>query len=372
MSNEVSLTIDGIQYYGWKEVSIRRSIEIFCASFDLSLSDNTGGKESFQIKPEMKCSIHIGGDTLITGLVDEVSGDIGANSHSLSIKGRCKTADLVDCSCTNKPGSWNKPISVDVLCNEVVKPYGIRIINEAGDLGEKVSNFSLDTGDTPFEVIRRICDMRSILPITNEKGDVVFTLPGSRRSVDALVYGINVERASFAYTFSDRFNRYIIKGSKSNEGDGWDRSTIQASGEAQDPEIKRFRPKIIISDRHISNKLAQNKARWEAQVRAGRSADIVVSLPQWRQSDGTLWRENMITVVDVPPLKVSKTEMIISQVTFSFGQNGMSTDLMLRRPDIYKADPSMVVQKRKKKSAAGWEGSTSTDSTNEVDTENIE
>jgi prophage tail gpP-like protein len=355
MSNEVSLTINGKRYLGWQEVSIRRSIETFAGSFDMSLVDSWKGKEAFEVKPEMACTVYIGRDLLIKGFVDEVSVDVGSSNHSLKVRGRCRSADLIDCSCLHKPGSWNKSMKIDKICEEILAPFGIKIINEIGDLGEKVQGFTIDSGESVFDIIKRLCDMRSILPIADIQGNLVFSSPGKSRSTDSIVYGVNVESASSTFSFMDRFKQYIVKGSRTSEGTGWDKSNVQVVGTATDPQISRYRPKVIVSDRRLSTKLAQNKARWEAQVRAGKSAEVIVTLPNWRQSDGTLWRENLMTIVDLEPLKIKQAEMVVVQVTYNYGLNGTSINMSLRRPDIYKADPSLVVQKRKKSSQAGWE-----------------
>lgn len=352
----VAIVVESTKYEGWTSVQIRRSIETLAAVFSFGSIDNEQSSTIFTLKPGLACQIKIGSNKIIDGYIDQLSPSISKNEHSLQIRGRCKTSDLIDCSAMNTPGSWNNPIGLQKLCYELVRPFGLRVIKEANDLGEDLRGFSINTGQSPFEVIRSACEMRAVLPIANIDGDLVLTSAGNERSHDAIAYGWNVISAKSMYDYSERFSEYIVKGSRSSDGDGWSSSNVQIFGKATDVAISRYRPKLILADGQATNKLAQTRAAWEGQVRAGRSADVTVRLQGWRQSNGALWRENQLVIVDIIPLRIRQTEMIISQITYSYDAvSGQYCDVLLRRPEAYQADPTKKVKQPKRTRSAGWE-----------------
>src|SRR5690349_1985971 len=99
MSNEVFLVVSGKRYGGWKSIRVTRSIESFCGSFSLDVSDRWRGDETpWPIAEGDACRVEIGAEVVIDGYVDqrELGGD--ATTRTLSYTGRDRAADLVDCS----------------------------------------------------------------------------------------------------------------------------------------------------------------------------------------------------------------------------------------------------------------------------------
>jgi prophage tail gpP-like protein len=356
MSTEVSIIIGSQKFTGWTSASIRRSIETLANTFQLGLLDVWEDSLEYRIKPGDACKVKIGEETVITGFIDSIAPDISGEDYTISVSGRCKCGDLVDCSAMNSPGSWNRPVGLQKLVYELVKPFGLRVHNKAETVEEDIKNFSLDSGQSPFDAIRQACEMRAVLAISNTDGDIVLTNVGRTRSHDALAYGYNIIQASAKYDFADRFSQYTVKGSSSSDGDGWgSKSTTSISGVANDSEIKRYRPKLLIADSGATNKTANTRAAWEAHVRAARSAEIVVTIAGWRQSNGSLWRENELVLVDVAPLRINQAEMLIAQVSYIYDDNGEIVELLLRRPDAYAPNPPKKVKQQKKTGIAGWE-----------------
>lgn len=355
MSNEVAIIIGSLRFVGWTSVRIRRSIETFANNFQLGLLDVWDDSLEYGIKPGDSCKVTIGDNTVITGFIDSFSPEIVGDDYTIQLSGRCKCSDLVDCSAMNKPGSWNRPIGLYDLVSALIKPFEIDVFNEAETLGEKIRDFSIDSGQSPFEAIRQACEMRAVLAISNVDGNVVLTNSGNLRATDSLAYSRNIIRAIANYNFSDRFSTYRVKGSSSSDGDGWSNSTVSVVGSSDDPTITRYRPKMILADSAVTTGMANTRAAWEAQVRAAKSAQISVSIAGWTQLNGSLWRENMIVYVDIPPLRINQAEMLIVQVIYTYDENGELTQFSLRRPDAYAPNPNKQVSKPKSVGNAGWE-----------------
>ena len=107
MSNLV-LKVGGQRYWGWKEITVNRGIEQMAGSFELLASDRWAiGKAASPIQPGQECAIEIDGFTVITGYIDEVEPSHDAGNHELVIRGRDRSADLVDCVAESDGREWN-------------------------------------------------------------------------------------------------------------------------------------------------------------------------------------------------------------------------------------------------------------------------
>lgn len=349
MLSNIILKVDGEKFSGWTEAKISRSIETLCGSFTLKMID-VSDEEIFSFSPNSLCSIYANNDLLITGYIDGQGPIISPNDASVTVSGRCKTSDLVDCSAINKPGSW-RDIKVRQLITSLLNPNGntfnIRLVVDTS-LGEDVREFTLNSGESVYDAISRICEYRAFIPVSNGKGELVLTNVGSGKTNDNLVYAQNVPSAGGEFNFVNRFSEYIVKGQQSGRGKSWSKTNTQKVGIAKDEYITRFRPKVITAESEITSEGAQKRANWEAQIRAGRSSKINVQLPGWRQSNGDLWRENLRVFTFIPRLRVDG-ELLINEIEYNKTGESESVSMKLVDPIIYSKNPVKVIKKKTRK-----------------------
>ena len=82
---------------------------------------------------------------------------------------------------------------------------------------------------------------------------------------------------------------------------------------------------------------------------AGRKAMTVTYVVQgWRQSNGQLWRHNMITRVIDPIIGLDR-DMLISRITYTLSEQGTITKLELGPPESFEPEPKDPHSKRKVK-----------------------
>ncbi len=112
MSDAVSLRVNGVDYAGWLDVEITAGIERQSRSFNLSITRSWPNAPANirSVKKGDLCELYIGSDKVLTGFVDSTPFSYSADSIALSISGRSKTADLVDCAADFGVGSmaWSK------------------------------------------------------------------------------------------------------------------------------------------------------------------------------------------------------------------------------------------------------------------------
>ena len=353
-NNKLILVIGGQEYTGWTSVSVRRSLETLCGSFSATLIDANKAILA-NIKPNVKCEVYLDSDKIITGIIDDYSPEVGAAARSLSIAGRCRTADLVDCSAIYKTGTWSGSVPLLTVCKNLCSPFGITVRAET-ELGTNLVNFALNQGESPYEAMHRACEPRGILLLSDSDGNLVLTTSGKTRANDALILGENILSVSAKWSFSNRFSEYRVRGTLTSDGEGWGDSPqtkIAIEGIATDSNFPRYRPKIISATGMVSTGDAKKQAAWEMQVRIGKSNTSSAQVVGWRQSNGALWRENFVTYLRVDEISLN-SEMLISEVEYSQSDSGTLTSLVLVPPDTYAPNP--LQKKAKKAKSESWGG----------------
>ncbi|UQZ89529.1 hypothetical protein C4J81_15335 [Deltaproteobacteria bacterium Smac51] len=124
-NDQVSLMVGGKIYGGWLSFSVIRSMEAPSGSFSLTISDKWPGQRApWAIEPGDECQLNLGGEVLVTGYIDESLYRLTANSREISVTGRDKTADLVDCSYIEKPDQWQEATVQDIAA-ALAAPFSI-------------------------------------------------------------------------------------------------------------------------------------------------------------------------------------------------------------------------------------------------------
>ena len=272
----------------------------------------------------------------MTGFVDRVAPRHGPRMHSISVSGRSKTQDLVDCSITGP--RFFRDRTILQISQKLAGEYGITVELQEVRLG-KIAVFQAQAGETPYEAIERLARSQGLLVTDNQFGELVLTEAASLKSTDALVVGKNVISGGGSYDASDRYSQIIVRGQVFGDDSNYGRSLFGANQDELDSEVARRRA-LIVDLESIGNRGSiQDRARWEIATRAGKSATFSYTVRGWRQSDGSLWTPNQLVDVDDSLIGLD-TELLIVERTFSLDeQGGQITTMQLGPPDGYRLLP---------------------------------
>lgn len=337
---EIQLIIDGTAYGGWQELEVVRAIDAMAGRFKLRLS-------SIYPLPAPRgknCELIINGKPIITGYIFTVGVQVTKTRHTLTIGGRDKTADLVDADVLESSQELNN-LTLKELTETIVKPFGVTAIFET-EPPEKFKKFSFQQ-ESAFEAIERACRMRGVFPSGDVEGNLVIRAYGATRAGVSLVMGENVLESSANFDDTDRFSHYEVYGQQPGT-DGVDAEAAAGpSGKAKDLGVTRYRPKIIIAEAAVDAGLAQQRAEWEATVRAAKAVSISVTVQDWSQTEGgELWRENQLVKTVLPQHGING-DMLIREVTYNLDNDqGTTATLALVRPDAYKKQPDLEAEEQ--------------------------
>jgi prophage tail gpP-like protein len=335
-AGDIVLTVDGARYGGWKSADITRSMESGSGSFGLWVSERWPGQtEERPIAPGSRCVLTLAGEAVITGYVDDLLVRETADSHSIDVSGRDAACDLIDCSATNTPGEW-RGVSLLDLAAELARPFGVAVRAEV-DVGAPL-DAKLEHGESAWRAIERACRLRAMLCMSDGAGNLVLTRAGTGRAEVRLVRGQNILSYSVRRSIADRYSEYRALGQRPSR-DGEDPSqAAHGSALVTDPGVTRYRPMILTAEDAADGVTLQQRAQWEARVRAGRSQRIDVTVQGWRQKPGgRLWQPNERVTLELPR---STAELLVATVHHSLSERGSQTQLSLVPPDTYLPEPT--------------------------------
>jgi prophage tail gpP-like protein len=355
--NEVRLEVNGKVYGGWLSNRISRNLEAVSGAFTVGLTekwDNTA-EDPYKIQDGDEVSVSIGPDQLIKGYVDSLNISLDKDQRTISISGRDKTGDLVDCDATNRPGQWKNRPPLAIM-KDLCSPFGINV-NAKTDLGGSIPNFATERGESVFAAIERLARKRGFLmnsdPIT---GDLVVTKPSTQTIKDRLIENDNIIRIESSYSSKQRYSIYTCYGQQS----GYKRSNKKEArgslGSYKDDGVQRFRPKIINLEGAGSSSDAKKRAYWESVTRAARAETITVTVKGWRRpSDDELWSLNTLIYVESKACRVSR-ELLCCGIDYTVDDRAGKICVMdFKRPDAFLPEPETTlsdkdqVRKRRRK-----------------------
>lgn len=354
--DNVILKAAGNAYEGWQKVRINRSLTAMAGTFDLELTwefqGDVAAYDAFidGLLTGSECTVDIGKDRLITGYLDDFIPSYDDETITISVTGRDKTADLVDCSVVQPSGQFKNQTLLQIA-TIVSAPFGISVINET-DVGAAFQRVQVEQGETAGEFLTRLAQQRGVLLTTNGLGQLVITRASKKRGEVALKLGINIKGGRGRFSRKQRFSEYIVK---ATGGAGWeDDQPLENVGGIKstitDQDVKRYRPLIIVNDEVTTAAGASLRGQWERQRAISASNTAEYTLTGWRNPNtGNLYQLNRIVPVTDVIMKINK-DMLISNILYSEDNDtGRLIVLSVVDPDALnipaKADKSATISK---------------------------
>lgn len=325
MSDRPILQIGDQRFEGWTSVQVDRALDSLAGSFSFAMTERWPDQpEKWVIEGGAACGVYLGGDLLMRGWVDEGNYSLSADDHPIDIVGREVTCDLVDCSAIHRSGSWNGQ-TLEKIAAELASPFGISVAASASP-SAAFAKFALQQGESVFEALDRMCRMRGLLPMTSPTGQLRFDRPGRARASYGLEVGVNAITARRRTSTRDRFSQYLIKGQAA--GADVTGAAARPSATAADVGVTRHRPLLIVNGEQSTQASLDERARWEATVRAGRSEEVLVEVRGWRADNGALFALGEMVRVRAPILGVDD-ELLVKALRHTDGDQGMRTQITL-------------------------------------------
>ncbi|WP_340617237.1 phage baseplate assembly protein [Xenorhabdus entomophaga] len=356
MTNTIELILGNKIYSGWKTLDVTRSLEDMSGQFSLGITvRNTDSP--LVLTPGHACQLEINGQRVVTGYVDAVAVGINADERTITLSGRDKTGDLVDCAAIHGKGQWRN-VSLETIANDLCQPFGVTVRWQVKDTAAAAvfRQWQIEPGETVFDNLSRAARHRGVIVTSNAAGELVFTTAGSQ-SVATLVLGnaphasVKIKTLDTSLSWQERFSLYRVKGAAAAGGRwGETQTPVQSTAiymDARDPAITRYRPTIFLADDNMTKAKGTARAAWEQKRAMAHATTATVGIRGWFKPNGQLWQPNEMVQLQAPQAGFPNDPLLIVAVNYLLdNDNGTITRLELMPRDGFTepADPEKKVQ----------------------------
>lgn len=173
--------------------------------------------------------------------------------------------------------------------------------------------------------------------------------PGTAgRAVDTLELGKNILTGDTNLDFSNVFSEYISRGQRSGTDTMFGTAASEVEAKLADDRVARRRVKVINQSGQMTPAMARARVEWERANAISRAMTLNYTVQGWRQSNGALWRHNMIVRV-LDPLIGLDRDMLISEINYELGESGTVCKVTVAPPDGFLPEPNDAYESRKLK-----------------------
>lgn len=346
-SDNVSLLIGGRSHSNWESYSIDSNLLTPADAWQVSLGIGQQPVPD-SIKEGVPVQVMIGGDTVLSGIIDDVDELVSRHEHGLTLSGRDYAAILVDCSA---PVFVSRQIDLAEVVNKLVKPLGITKVRIDGSGGfEKVN---VDPGETAWDILQHAAEANGVWPWFEPDGTLVISGADYSSPVVAdliLSYsgkGNNIESLERKRSIANRYSEITVLGQ--SHGTEVNDGQPGILGKATDTGLSVYRPKIIIDSESDSQKVALQRAR---KLLADGRLDAYTLTAQVRGhrliEGGALWTPGQRIRVKSEPHELDAVFFLMGRTFRRDRSNGTTTELLLKEDGVWTLDAHPHKQKHKK------------------------
>lgn len=374
MNRPIYLLVEGKIFDHWTSAEVTRDLKDFSGSFNFTLRDYSRSLASFEhatpapefaLRPGLAVVVYVEGKPVLKGYIETVAPDIDESSASVTISGKDKAGDLVDCAAAPEGPSEFSNVKLEEAIKRIATPYGLTVRSEI-DTGEAFPRYGIDLSESGLSAIEKGARQRHALILSDGTGGIVITRTGARRAPASLTLPGNVKASSGSYTHKNRHSKTIVRGQSEKAGAARDgraaaltsssvpvkpedqqqddgsattreRRGVTATGIATDEEITRYRPIVHLARSKADAKASSDEADWRMRTSRGDSEEITYRVHGY-SVDGRLWMVNEIVPVSDAFQDVER-DMLISRVTYHYDENGEETEIAVTSPEAFDKDP---------------------------------
>ncbi|WP_165937754.1 hypothetical protein [Methylobacterium segetis] len=291
-------------YRNWISVEVQQDFrtEGWLRRLRLVCAEPSAIKE-LRLAPGDRVDIVLAGYNVIErGYIRDRQAAYDANRHAVQLVGYGKAGLITEASINGGTGQY-RGYKLDAIANAVLKPYGLsfRVQNGPDGWDQPFPNVMVRYGETPFDLIARLCKQRGLFFYADAKGNLVAG-PKTADKVARFVEGENILAATCQ--LRHLAVEALIIGAQQPGSDslsGKKASEVQAK--ATVPGGTPGAVQKIIAEMPLDERGAQLRTNWEAQVLQSFALQLSLTYKGWlRPGIGGLWEPSDAVSVKSPML----------------------------------------------------------------------
>lgn len=395
-TRRIALQVGGAVWDEWTTAEIVRDLAELSGSFLLELRDAARAGAAFPfatatdpfrgapglagaLAPGLPAAVAIDGEPVLTGYIDEVAPFASERFVQVTVSGRDKTGDMIDCAAAPLGPSEFRNLDLAAIAKRIAEPFGITVRADV-DVGKPFARFVVDAGETARSAIEKAARQRAVLVTSDGIGGLVLTRGGTRRAGGGVFFPGNAIESEGLAAWRERFSDYYVLGHAEKAG-ARDRSAaplsaaappqdappafdahaeepgVAVTGRARDEAVGRYRPTVSLARMQTAAAPAKTTAEWMMRTARAKSEQLRCIVKGFRAGDvsggdvtgratasllergGALWRPNELVFVDDRWQGVYR-DMLIAAVAYRFSAaDGATTELKLVGPAAFDLLP---------------------------------
>ena len=350
----ITLEIEGTEFIGFQEATLSKSFDNASAEFTATISSTAPIENPIKVGDGVK--VLVDGFIALTGFIDRVDGSFSPNDHTITVRGRDKTADLID-STISEDISISTPTTLTKLAKQVISNIGsdIEVVSYIPDETFDIDDdLTAQTGESAFDFIEGYCRKLQVIATTDGLGRLVFTRASS--TAKAAVMLINqkdgtqnkVLSGSFYIEHSQRFHKYTILSQGNAIGEiNLDLDIASPADMASrsftvvDNDIRGSRVFNKNSEKSANQDQCESECKWNTNIKRARSFAYTATVAGHVMSPQTdMWRTNVVVHVIDDFVDLPSEYLLISDLTFNYSlADGSTTDITCVTSDAFTLQP---------------------------------
>ena len=303
---KLELKIDNRKYSGWENVTINKSIQSIAHNFSMNIFNADG----ISIEDDDLIKILIDDKIFFTGYLDDMVIGISNVKKPLSISGRSKAGDLIDCNISENK-QYNKQ-NIKQIISDLVKPFNISVSSSL--TLEPLEIFNTKVGETYFDAINRLCKQTNTLPISDDFGNIEIVKNEQNKS-SIVLKDSDFKELNLPKKLSKRFSKYIYK----KEGI----VTDVTDGSVTDDTVLRFKPFVGVNTEDKDN---QDLAKWQLNHNKVSEISLTAVVKGWDLEINTIVKLET---------EIVNNSFLIKDITYSKSDSGTISNVTFVSKDLY-------------------------------------
>jgi len=359
---QIRLAIGAHAHELWEGWSVESDLLTPADAFQLELYTRDPGPLPAALREGAPCTLSLGGDRVLTGVVDEVELDVSRKGRTIRINGRDNAAVLVDCS---TPFVAMREVGLADIVDKVVKPLGVVRVEIRAEKEKTRKRIQVEPGQSAWEVLLQVAEANGLWPWIEPDGRLVIGGPNyTAPPVATLVMredgvGNNVEQLSLRRSLPGRFSQVTVLGQHGQyDADGYDTSRAKLKTVVRDEALAQrgiFRPKVVIDSSCEDQDMASARARKLLADSRLEGLEIRAIVMGHRAGNGAVWAPGQRVRVFSEPHGLSAIYFLMSRTLRLTRREGAITELRLREDKTWVLDGNPSKSKKKRKSSADAE-----------------
>lgn len=358
---QIRLAIGGHAHEHWDGWSVESDLLTPADAFQLELFTQDTVALPTQLREGAPCTLSLGNDRILTGVVDEVELDISRQGRTIRINGRDHASVLVDCS---TPFVAMREVGLADVIEQVVRPLGITQVEIRATKAGSRKRIQVEPGQSAWEVLLQAAEANGLWPWMEPDGRLVVGGPDySAPPVAELILredgqGNNVERLSLRRSMPGRFSQVTVLGQHGQyDGDGYDTTRSKLKTVVKDDVLASrgiFRPKVVIDSSCENQDMSTARARkLLADSRLeGLEIRAVVQGHRTDRFFGEVWTPGQRIIVRSELHDLDATYFLMSRTLRVTRREGAITELRLREDKMWVLDGNKSKKQKKRKGDA--------------------